>query len=351
MIRIYDTNRQFLCLMDVCKDAYTEETMRTGTRTLNFKVPCSIENFKNIQEEYYVETNDYMYVIKEINLEDNEFIEIVCNADTEDLDGNLIFHFDCFETNPETAYKYCVKDTGWTVNYQGKIKTVFTKQEPYLTSMEGIRAIAEMWSQELWFDTKNKVLNVYDFNGMGEKLGAYYSKELDLKMLTKQSNSYDYATVLYPYGKDGLTIKSVNNEKEYLENFSYSNKYIQQVWVDESIEYPDILYDKAKKHLDEIAVPKASYQVDLAKLGPNVGLGDTVVLVDKIKRIKQKQRVVKITRYLYCPEDDNIEISNLQPNFILDFVDNKKQINKEMKYIKGEITKITADITKLLPTT
>ena len=50
MIRIYDTNRQFLCLMDVCKDAYTEETMRTGTRTLNFKVPCSIENFKNIQE-------------------------------------------------------------------------------------------------------------------------------------------------------------------------------------------------------------------------------------------------------------------------------------------------------------
>ena len=48
---------------------------------------------------------------------------------------------------------------------------------------------------------------------------------------------------------------------------------------------------------------------------------------------------------------DNIEISNLQPNFILDFVDNKKQINKEMKYIKGEITKITADITKLLPTT
>ena len=66
MIRIYDTNRQFLCLMDVCKDAYTEETMRTGTRTLNFKVPCSIENFKNIQEEYYVETNDYMYIIKEI---------------------------------------------------------------------------------------------------------------------------------------------------------------------------------------------------------------------------------------------------------------------------------------------
>jgi len=37
-----------------------------------------------------------------------------------------------------------------------------------------------------------------------------------------------------------------------------------------------------------------------------VGLGDKVILVDKIKRIKQEQRVVKITRYLREPEKSSV---------------------------------------------
>ena len=348
MIKIYDASHNFLSLLDVVKDYYTIETLDSGTKTLSFKAPLTDDNIKNLQEENYVETSDYSYVIKEINSEDNEFIEVYCNPNIEDLDGNIIFHFDCFETNPENGYKYCVNNTGWTVKYNSNIKTIFTIQEAYKTSLEGIRAIAEMWNQELWFDTKNKTLYVYDFNKMGSQLGAYYSNELDLKKLTKQSNSYDYATVLYPYGKDGLTIKDVNNDKEYIENYTYSSKYIQKIWVDEEIEYPDILFDKAKKYLDSIAQPKASYQVALAQIGNNLQLGDRVLLVDKIKRIKQKQRAVKITRFPFEPERGSVEISNLQPDLTLSLLDSQKKIDKELKYIKSQIGKITTSTT---PTT
>jgi hypothetical protein len=42
-----------------------------------------------------------------------------------------------------------------------------------------LRQIAYDYAQELWFDTKNKVLHIYD--KMGQDLGAYYSNELRLK--------------------------------------------------------------------------------------------------------------------------------------------------------------------------
>jgi hypothetical protein len=35
-------------------------------------------------------------------------------------------------------------------------------------------------------------------------------------------------------------------------------------------------------------VPRASYQVKLTDLGEAVAIGDTIILVDKIKQIKQK---------------------------------------------------------------
>jgi hypothetical protein len=35
-------------------------------------------------------------------------------------------------------------------------------------------------------------------------------------------------------------------------------------------------------------VPRASYQVKLTDLGETVAIGDTIILVDKIKQIKQK---------------------------------------------------------------
>ena len=58
------------------------------------------------------------------------------------------------------------------------------------------------------------------------------------------------------------------------------------------------------------------------------------MIVDNIKRIKQKQRVVKITRYPFSPERDTIEISNLQPDFIHSYVKGNKETKKEIDYLK-----------------
>jgi phage minor structural protein len=95
------------------------------------------------------------------------------------------------------------------------------------------------------------VLKVYD--KMGINLGAYYSNELKLKNLNKQSSTYDYATVLFPIGKDGLTIANINNGKSYIENFTYTDKYIEKIWINEDYDVAERLKAAAEIYLDSIA--------------------------------------------------------------------------------------------------
>lgn len=333
MIKIYNSNNEFLTLLDTHKHAYTIEDLSTGLKTLCFKVPCIEEVLEYIQEENYVKTIDYDYVIKEINMEDNDFIEVFCSANVEPIKGKLFSYFDCFELSLEQAYGYCLsKSSPWKIEYNSKKNNITTYQDKNVFGFDMIMRIAEDYQQEVWFDTKNKVLKVYD--EMGKDFGAYFSNELKMKSLIKQSSTYDYATVLYPIGKNGLTIDIVNNGKKYLENYNYSNKYIEKLFIDEECDDAEILKAKAEAYFDEINIPRASYEVKLTDLGDTVELGDTIILVDKIKKIKQKQRVVKIIRYLKTPEESSVEISNLQKNFAYNFVKSQKKLESEIKYIR-----------------
>ena len=332
MIKIYDSNYNFLKLLSSCRNIYTTESLNTGLKTLNFQVPCKDEFFAIIQEENYVETIDYSFVIKELIMADNNFIEVRCIANVEDLAGRAFPIFDCFEMSLEQIYEYCLSKSNWKLDYQSKDRSIATYQLPNTNGYEMIKQVAVDYGQDFWFDTKNKVLRIYDV--MGDEFGAYYSNELQLRNLTKQSSTYDYATVVYPLGKDGLTIANVNNGKDYLEDYSFSNKTIEKYFIDEEIEKAEILKQKAEEYLANVSVPRASYKLQLSMLGDNVGLGDIIYLVDKIKRIKQKQRVVKIIRYLREPERSSVEISNLQIDFAHTFVEGQKEVKKEIAYLR-----------------
>ena len=59
---------------------------------------------------------------------------------------------------------------------------------------------------------------------IGSDKGVYFSDQLNLRKLTVQYSTYDFYTEIEPYGKDGLTIETVNSGKIYLENHQYSSK-------------------------------------------------------------------------------------------------------------------------------
>ena len=339
MIRVYDSDYKFLKLLPSCRNIYTTETLSTGLKTLCFQVPCQDMFLDIIQEENYVETADYSYVIKELILEDNDFMTVYCSPNIEQLTGKLFPAFDVLEQSLPQAYTYCLSLGDWTLDYRSIKLDMVTYQLPRVSGYEMIEMLATENEQDLWFDTKNKTLRVYD--RMGSEFGAFYSNELRLKRLTKQSSTYDYFTVLHPIGKNGLTIGIINNNRNFLEDFTYTNKYIERFMIDEDIAAPELLKAKAEKYLAENCMPKASYKLQLSELGKEVGLGDTIQLVDKLKRIKQKQRVVKIVRYPQEPERDNIEISNLQADFARDFVKQQKEMRKELDAIKKQLADVT----------
>lgn len=338
MLKIFNSRHEYMGLVDKHQDLYVMEVLATGLKTLCFKAPCLEEYYELLQEENYLQTADYNYVIKETVYDGNEFFTVYACADVEDVSGSIFMHFDCFERTLQQAYTYCLSRTGWTLQYNSSDRTICTYQLPNTNAMDMLRQIADDYQQDLWFDTKTKTLQVYD--KMGKSLGAYYSNELRLKNLNRQSNTYDYATVLYPIGKDGLTIETINNGRAFIDNYSYSNKYIEKIWINEDYDVAERLKAAAEIHLAEIAQPKASYKLRLSDIGGDVELGDEILLVDKLKHIKQKQRVVKIIRYVEAPEKSQIELSNLQEDFARNFVIEQKRIKKEIAYIKSVIAEL-----------
>lgn len=338
MYKVYNSDYEFVGYADACHEAFTTETLSTGLKTLCFKVPCIEKYYSMFQEEYYIETEDYDYVIKEVNYDGNKFFEVRAAANIEDIKGSVFMVFDFFEKALPQSYSYCLQNTPWTVVYNSSNNSIVTYQLSNTNALDMIYQIAEDYKQELWFDTKEQILYVYD--KMGEDLGAYYSNELKLENLRKQSSTYEYATVLFPIGKDGLTISSINNGIPFIENFSFTDKYIEKVWVNEDYDVAELLKAAAELYLAEIAQPKASYKLKLSDLGARVALGDGVMLVDKIKRIKQQQRVVKIVRYPAAPENDSIELSNLQEDFARDFVKHQKLIQKKINYLTSVVNSL-----------
>lgn len=339
MLKIYDTDYAYVASLDVVKDLCITSTLKEGYNTLSFKLPITDEYLEMIQEEYFVEIDDYTYVVKEINLGTNDFMQIFCNPNIDDLKYNLVSVFDAVDINIEQAIARLLNQShcGWTLEYnstlrQDRVEYRLAKMTPY----EILLQIKEDFSLEYWFDTKNKILRVFDY--IGSNRGTYFSNDKRLKLLSKQGVSYDYITVIYPIGKNGIMIGPVNNGSNILENYQYSNKYKPIYWIQEDIEFMDQLKMAAQAYLDYYSMPITSYKLDLSTLPPETQIGDNIILVDKIKRTKQKQRVVKIVRYPNTPERDKVEISNQIVNFANTFTSFNSDYKKQIAYIKKNLT-------------
>ena len=337
MLKIYDTNHSYVSSIDKSKDLCITSTLKDGFNTLSFKLPLTDENLALIDEEYYIETEDYSYVVKEINLSRNDFIHVFCNPNLETLKYSLVSVYDAFDINIEQAIVkiFTLIQAGWTVQYHSSLQDRVKYAEEKKSALELLEQIKADYNLEYWYNTKNKILEVYDHIG-GDR-GTYFSNEIKLKLLHKQGNTYDYITAIYPIGKDGLVIGPINNGKNILENYQYSNKYKPIFWIQEDIEYMDQLKLAAQTYLNYYSMPIVSYGLELSMLPKETSLGDNIILVDKIKRTKQKQRVVKIIKYPYTPEKDKVEISNQIVNFAETFTKFNSDYNKQIEYIKKNL--------------
>lgn len=159
--------------------------------------------------------------------------------------------------------------------------------------------------------------------------GVYLTEELNLTSTNFKGSSSGLCTRLYARGKDGLTFAGINGGKDYVENFSYTDKIICAYWEDERYTVAENLLEAAQKKVDASAVPVRSYScgvVDLAKAWRyeegagsniyahlNIQLLTVATLLDTHRGTRIDHQVVQYKRYPHYPDLNVVTLSTKAP--------------------------------------
>jgi hypothetical protein len=90
------------------------------------------------------------------------------------------------------------------------------------SSLEYLYEIGETFGAILVWDTIEKTVNAYHPDNYGMDRGFKITNKNYINSLTKKSSDDEFATRLYLYGKDGLTINSISpTGQSYIDDFTY----------------------------------------------------------------------------------------------------------------------------------
>ena len=316
MLKLLNGSRAMVALLTQIKDYSIESDLTTDDKLINFKLPKTVLPRPFLQQEYFLQSATDEYVIKEINFSDEDFYEIYGKLNVDSLRGKAYLTYETESVTIGTVLTEITTGTGW--NYQlvdanTKLRTL------RLTNVSVYQIILEccvVYGCEVWFDTLNHVARFY--TRRGQDRGAYVYSELNLRDRDYQSDTYDLVTRLYPYGKDGLSIASVNAGLEYIDNTQFTSKIVERKWVDDRYTNAQALYEDAVSVLDVLSKPRVSFRVDVLNLAASrpeytildFQLGDTVRIFDKTNQFIDTQRIVRLVEYPLTPEKNKADFSN-----------------------------------------
>ncbi|MPQ45317.1 phage tail spike protein, partial [Clostridium tarantellae] len=218
--------------------------------------------YKDIVEECYIRTKENEYIVKEIHELDN-FTEFTCFLNVEDLEGKPWDRYESIEKNIVDALNLAIVSTGWRVGCCNVTKKR-TVRKSNCSSWDIIQDIKKTYMVDLQFDCINKKINVYEH--LGRDKGVYFMDSLNVIKLESQRDSHNFYTRLLPLGKDGLTIKAINNGKDYVENYQYSKKIKTFYWKDDRYTVVENLKKDGQAKLNELSKPRRAYKVDINNL-------------------------------------------------------------------------------------
>ncbi|MDO4324068.1 MAG: phage tail spike protein [Lachnospiraceae bacterium] len=318
MLKIYDQEHIQLGMLTKYADPKVESILSSADRILSFTVkdPDEIP----LKNEYYVRTRTDEYVIKKISHKSWSDMAVTCLLNLEELQGNPFLAFSVRDKCLNEAVELALQGTGWSIG-ECDVDKVRSAGMMNCNSLQVIENLCTAWMCDHRFDTIHKKVNLYQ--KMGEKKGAYFMGGLNLKRITKESDSYDYYTRIIPIGAEGLTIESVNDGKNYLENYKYSGKKLTYIWKDESYTDPQTLMEDGEAKLQEMSEPAETYSCDIVDLAKqrkdygllSYGLGDEVKLIDRETRTMASRRITKTVEYLHNPDKNSCEFSSVTMTF------------------------------------
>ena len=320
-MQIFDDKKKRIGTLSGFKDRAITTTLDSGDKELTFDYPASGALVDLLKEEYYIRTKTDEFVLKAVE-KGEQFNKYTAVLNVEELEGTAFpYGFESDEQTIKACLEFAFEGTGWHVGTCTVTKKRTIDEQESVTAWDVLQKCLTTYRCECIIHSLTKTIDIYD--RIGSDRGCYFMEGLNLRKISLKSDTYDFYTRIYPIGKDGITPEWLTG-KDYIDNFQYSSKIKAYVWKDERYTNTTSLIEDATAKIEEMSRPYKAYTaevVDLAKASEkykdilSYGIGDTVTLVSKKTRTKEKQRIVKITEYPETPEKNTVEISNARKTF------------------------------------
>lgn len=320
-MQIFNDKKKRIGTLSGFKDRKITTTLDSGDKELSFSYPAAGALADLLKEEYYIHTKTDEYVIKAVE-KGEQFNKYTAVLNVEELEGTTFpYGFESQEQTIKACLEFAFEGTGWHVGTCTVTKKRTIDEQESVTAWDVLQKCLSTYRCECIIRSLTKTIDIYD--RIGSDKGCYFMEGLNLRKISLKSDTYDFYTRIYPIGKDGITPEWLTG-KDYIDNFQYSSKIKAYVWKDERYTNTTSLIEDATAKLEEMSRPYKAYTaevVDLAKASEEYkdillyGIGDTVTLVSKKTRTREKQRIVKITEYPESPKKNTVEISNARKTF------------------------------------
>jgi phage minor structural protein len=320
-LQIFNDKKKRIGTLSGFKNREITTTLDSGDKELSFSYPTAGALADLLKEEYYIRTKTDEYVIKAVE-KGEQFNKYTAVLNVEELEGTPFpYGFESQEQTIKACLEFAFEGTGWHVGTCTVKKKRTIDEQESVTAWDVLQKCLTTYRCECIIHSLTKTIDIYD--RIGSDKGCYFMEGLNLRKISLKSDTYDFYTRIYPIGKDGITPEWLTG-KDYIDNFQYSSKIKAYVWKDERYTNTTSLIEDATAKIEEMSRPYKAYTaevVDLAKASEeykdilSYGIGDTVTLVSKKTRTREKQRIVKITEYPETPKKNTVEISNARKTF------------------------------------
>jgi phage minor structural protein len=319
-MQIFNDKKERVGILKDFKNRKIVKTLDSGDKELTFKYPSDGKQVDLLKEEYYIRTKEDEYVIRKRKT-GTQFNEYTAQLNVEELEGAVFpYGFESKEQTIRACLEFAFEGTGWKVGVCQITKKRTINKDEETNAWEVLQDCLSTYRTECKINSLTKTIDIYE--QIGSDRGRYFIEGLNLKKLTVTSDTYDFYTRLIPLGKDGIGIEWLG--KPYLENYQYSSKIKTYVWSDERYTNTTSLIEDGIAKLDEMSKPYIAYAADVIDLARqsekyssvfDYDIGDTVWMISRKTRTKEKQRIVKLTEYPEAPQDNTVELSNATKTF------------------------------------
>ena len=305
-------------------DDYYIKHLASGLDELIFSVNIWDEEYQLIQEESSIQENSgtpINYLVKAID-GGKTTATVKAQIDLDEWKSTMTVGYSSSSDTCAGIIR-SVKPTGWTVV---DTTTLTYRRTIHLDSATAFDVLTQCRSTfdgvTYRFDNVAKTITLVDMNAY-TSIGAFVTRDLNLKQNNYKGKSTGFITRLYAYGKDDMSFADINDGKAYVDNNDYSARVICGYWKDERYTVKANLKAAAEKRLESLAVPQRSYEcdvVDLAAIDPekysylDFQLFTTVTLIDHTRsNTRINHQVVELWEYPNLPQKNKVVLSTVAP--------------------------------------